>query len=161
VLALGLAVRLRRPFAAAPVLLLALTLYFTYSRGAWLALAAGALAALGLSLLRMSRRVVLALPAVMICAGAIALGRVGAPSGAVLVHAAQDWDWELPALTLAGLGCAVARIFATVTSRSPTVARARPGPPRARRSTSITARGSTSTPPKANNQHSGKGHGKK
>src|SRR5438477_8221473 len=224
VLALGLAVRLRRPFAAAPVLVLAPTLYFTYSRGAWLALAAGGIAALGLATPRMSRRAMVAVAIVVICAGAIALVRVGGPSGAVrefshaapsvktarsqrllslsgngraqywhvawrdyqqhpwlgsdagsfqrrwlrsrpadlpvldahslypgtlakmgpcglgllaalltlpvaagviawkqplaapalggyvayLVHAAQDWDWELPAVTLAGLGCAVA-----------------------------------------------------
>ena len=227
VLALGLAVRLRRPFAAAPVLVLAPTLYFTYSRGAWLALAAGGVAALGLGMPRMSRRVLLAVAILVICAAAIALVRVGGPSGAVrefshaapsvkadrsrrlfslsgssraqywhvawrdyqqhpwlgsgagsfqrrwlrsrpadlpvldahslyletlaelgpvglgllaallalpvaagviarkqplaapalggyvayLVHAAQDWDWELPAVTLAGLGCAVALLI--------------------------------------------------
>jgi O-antigen ligase len=227
VLALGLAVRLRRPFAAAPVLVLAPTLYFTYSRGAWLALAAGGIAALGFGMPRMSRRVLLAVAILVICAAAIALVRVGGPSGAVrefshaapsvkadrsrrlfslsgssraqywhvawrdyqqhpwlgsgagsfqrrwlrsrpadlpvldahslyletlaelgpvglgllaallalpvaagviarkqplaapalggyvayLVHAAQDWDWELPAVTLAGLGCAVALLI--------------------------------------------------
>ena len=227
VLALGLAVRLRRPFAGAPVLVLAPTLYFTYSRGAWLALAAGGISALGLALPRMSRRVVLAVAIVVICAAAIALVRLGGPSGAVrefshaapsvkadrsrrllslsgssraqywhvawrdyqqhpwlgsgagsfqrrwlrsrpaalpvldahslyletlaelgpvglgllaallalpvaagiiarnqplvapafggyvayLVHAAQDWDWELPAVTLAGLGCAAALLI--------------------------------------------------
>src|SRR5436309_107973 len=83
VLALGLAVRLRRPFAAAPVLVLAPTLYFTYSRGAWLALAAGGIAALGLATPRMSRRAMVAVAIVVICAGAIALVRVGGPSGAV------------------------------------------------------------------------------
>jgi O-antigen ligase len=227
VLALGLAVRLRRPVAATLVLVLAPTLYFTYSRGAWLALAAGGLAALGLSMPRMPRRVVLAVATVVICAGAVALVHVGGPSGAVrefshappavkddrsrrlfslsgssraqywhvawrdyedhpwlgsgagsfqrdwlrsrpanlpvldahslyletlaelgpvglgmlaallalpiaagviarkqplaaptfggyvayLAHAAQDWDWELPALTLAGLGCAAALLI--------------------------------------------------
>jgi O-antigen ligase len=227
VLALGLAVRLRRPFAAAPVFVLAPTLYFTYSRGAWLALAAGGIAALGLTVPRMSRRTVLGVAIVVIGAGAIALVRVGGPGGAVrefshaapsvkadrsrrlfslsgssraqywhvawrdyqhhpwlgsgagsfqrewlrsrpadlpvldahslyletlaelgpgglgllaallalpvaaglisrkqplaapafggyvayLVHAAQDWDWELPAVTLAGLGCAVALLI--------------------------------------------------
>jgi O-antigen ligase len=227
VLALGLAVRLRRPFAAAPVFVLAPTLYFTYSRGAWLALAAGGIAALGLTVPRMSRRTVLGVAIVVICAGAIALVRVGGPGGAIrefshaapsvkadrsrrlfslsgssraqywhvawrdyqhhpwlgsgagsfqrewlrsrpadlpvldahslyletlaelgpgglgllaallalpvaaglisrkqplaapafggyvayLVHAAQDWDWELPAVTLAGLGCAVALLI--------------------------------------------------
>src|SRR5438552_2961544 len=59
VLALGLAVRLRRPFAAAPVFVLAPTLYFTYSRGAWLALAAGGTAAPVLTVPRMSRRIML------------------------------------------------------------------------------------------------------
>ena len=227
VLAVGLAVRLRRPLAAAPVFVLAPTLYFTYSRGAWLALAAGGISALGLALPRMSRRVVLAVAIVVICAAAIALVRLGGPSGAVrefshaapsvkadrsrrllslsgssraqywhvawrdyqqhpwlgsgagsfqrrwlrsrpaalpvldahslyletlaelgpvglgllaallalpvaagiiarnqplvapafggyvayLVHAAQDWDWELPAVTLAGLGCAAALLI--------------------------------------------------
>jgi O-antigen ligase len=227
VLALGLAVRLRRPFVGAPVLVLAPTLYFTYSRGALLALAAGGIAALGLAIPRMSRRVMLAVAIGVICAGAIALVRVGGPNGAIrqfshaapsvkadqsrrlfslsgssraqywqvawrdyqqhpwlgsgagsfqrhwlrsrpadlpvldahslyletlaelgpvglgllaallalpvaagviarkhplaapafggyvafLVHAAQDWDWELPAVTLAGLGCAVALLI--------------------------------------------------
>ena len=227
VLALGLAVRLRRPSAAAPVFVLAPTLYFTYSRGAWLALAAGGIAALGLTVPRMSRRTVVGVAIVVICAGAIALVRVGGPGGAIrefshaapsvkadrsrrlfslsgssraqywhvawrdyqhhpwlgsgagsfqrewlrsrpadlpvldahslyletlaelgpgglgllaallalpvaaglisrkqplaapafggyvayLVHAAQDWDWELPAVTLAGLGCAVALLI--------------------------------------------------
>jgi O-antigen ligase len=226
-LALGVAVRLRRPLAAAPVLVLAPTLYFTYSRGAWLALAAGGLAALALTMPRMSRRVAVAAALVVICAGAIVLVRVGGPSGAIrefssaapsvkagggrrllslsgssraqywhvawrdyeqhpwlgsgagsfqrrwlrsrpanlpvldahslyletlaelgpvglgllaallalpvaagviarrqplaapafggyvafLVHAAQDWDWELPAATLAGLGCAAALLI--------------------------------------------------
>src|SRR5436309_8935697 len=92
VLALGLAVRLRRPFAAAPVLVLAPTLYFTYSRGAWLALAAGGIAALGLATPRMSRRAMVAVAIVVICAGAIALVRVGGPSGAVrqFSHAAPS-----------------------------------------------------------------------
>ena len=91
-LALGLAARLRRPLAAAPVLVLAPTLYFTYSRGAWLALAAGGIAALGLALPRMSRRSVVAVAIVVICAGAIALVRVGGPSGAVreFSHAAPS-----------------------------------------------------------------------
>jgi O-antigen ligase len=227
VLAVGLAVRLRRPFAAAPVFVLAPTLYFTYSRGAWLALAAGGIAALGLAVPRLSRRTMLGVAIVVICAGAIALVRVGGPGGAIrefshaapsvkadrsrrlfslsgssraqywhvawrdyqqhpwlgsgagsfqrewlrsrpadlpvldahslyleilaelgpvglgllaallalpfaaglisrkqplaapafggyvayLVHAAQDWDWELPAVTLAGLGCAVALLI--------------------------------------------------
>ena len=227
VLAVGLAVRLRRPLAAAPVFVLAPTLYFTYSRGAWLALAAGGIAALGLAVPRLSRRTMLGVAIVVICAGAIALVRVGGPGGAIrefshaapsvkadrsrrlfslsgssraqywhvawrdyqqhpwlgsgagsfqrewlrsrpadlpvldahslyleilaelgpvglgllaallalpfaaglisrkqplaapafggyvayLVHVAQDWDWELPAVTLAGLGCAVALLI--------------------------------------------------
>jgi O-antigen ligase len=227
VLAVGLAVPLRRPLAAAPVFVLAPTLYFTYSRGAWLALAAGGIAALGLAVPRISRRTMLGVVIVVICAGAIALVRVGGPGGAIrefshaapsvkadrsrrlfslsgssraqywqvawrdyqqhpwlgsgagsfqrewlrsrpadlpvldahslyletlaelgpvglgllaallalpfaaglisrkqplaapafggyvayLVHVAQDWDWELPAVTLAGLGCAVALLI--------------------------------------------------
>jgi len=227
VLAVGLAVRLRRPLVAAPVFVLAPTLYFTYSRGAWLALAAGGIAALGLAVPRLSRRTMLGVAIVVICAGAIALVRVGGPGGAIrefshaapsvkadrsrrlfslsgssraqywhvawrdyqqhpwlgsgagsfqrewlrsrpadlpvldahslyletlaelgpvglgllaallalpfaaglisrkqplaapafggyvayLIHAAQDWDWELPAVTLAGLGCAVALLI--------------------------------------------------
>jgi O-antigen ligase len=91
-LALGLAARLRRPLAVAPVLVLAPTLYFTYSRGAWLALAAGGIAALGLALPRMSRRAVVAVAIVVICAGVIALVRVGGPGGAVreFSHAAPS-----------------------------------------------------------------------
>jgi tetratricopeptide (TPR) repeat protein len=83
VLALGLATRLRRPFAAAPVLVLVPTLYFTYSRGAWLALAAGAAAALALSMPRLPRRVIVAVAIVVLCGAALALVRVGGPSGAV------------------------------------------------------------------------------
>ena len=244
VLAVGLAVRLRRPLAAAPVFVLAPTLYFTYSRGAWLALAAGGIAALGLAVPRMSRRTMLGVAILVICAGAIALVRVGGLSGAIrefshaapsvkadrsrrlfslsgssraqywhvawrdyqqhpwlgsgagsfqrewlrsrpadlpvldahslyletlaelgpvglgllaallalpfaaglisrkhplaapafggyvayLVHAAQDWDWELPAVTLAGLGCAVALlILAGREPRRPLGRRARVG----------------------------------
>jgi O-antigen ligase len=226
-LALGLAFRLRGAVAAVPVLVLAPTLYFTYSRGAWLALAVGGIAAAALAVPRISRRVMVALAIVAVCACAVALVRVGGPSGAVrefshappsvkadrsrrvfslsgssraqywhvawrdyqdhpwlgsgagsfqrdwlrsrpanlpvldahslyletlaelgpvglgllaallalpaaaaviarkhplaapafggyvayLVHAAQDWDWELPALTLAGLGCGVALLI--------------------------------------------------
>lgn len=33
-----------------------------------------------------------------------------APYAAFLAHAAQDWDWELPALTVAGLACGIAAI---------------------------------------------------
>jgi O-antigen ligase len=37
---------------------------------------------------------------------AVALG----PYAAFLAHAAQDWDWELPAVTVAGLACGAAAI---------------------------------------------------
>src|SRR6478672_4596137 len=83
VLASGLATRLRRPFAAAPVLVLVPTLYFTYSRGAWLALGAGGAAALALSMPRLPRRVIVAVAIVVLCVAAFALVRVGGPSGAV------------------------------------------------------------------------------
>src|SRR2546421_4592349 len=227
VLALGLATRVRRPLAGVPVLVLVPTLYFTYSRGAWLALGAGGAAALALAMPRLPRRLMLAVAIAVLCVGAFALVRVGGPSGAIrefshagpsvkadqsrrlfslsgssraqywhvawrdyrqhpwlgsgagsfqrewlrsrpadlpvldahslyletlaelgpvglgllaallalpvaaglisrkqplaapafggyvayLVHAAQDWDWELPAVTLAGLGCAVALLI--------------------------------------------------
>jgi len=92
VLALGLTVRLRLPFAAAPVLVLVPTMYFTYSRGAWLALAAGGIAAFALALPRPSRRVALALGIPAIALVAIALVHVGGPSGAVreFSHAAPS-----------------------------------------------------------------------
>ncbi len=83
VLALGLAMRLRRPLAAVPVLVLVPTLYFTYSRGAWLALAAGGVAALALAMPRLPRRVMVAAAIVVLCVGALALVRVGGPSGAI------------------------------------------------------------------------------
>jgi O-antigen ligase len=45
---------------------------------------------------------------------------------AYLIHTAQDWDWELPAVTLAGLGCAVALlILAGLEPRPPLGRRAR------------------------------------
>ena len=45
---------------------------------------------------------------------------------AYLVHAAQDWDWELPAVTLAGLACAAALlILAEREPRSALVRKAR------------------------------------
>jgi hypothetical protein len=203
------------------------TLYFTYSRGAWLALGAGGAAALALAMPRLPRRLMVAVAIAVLCVGAFALVRVGGPSGAIrefshagpsvkadrsrrlfslsgssraqywhvawrdyrqhpwlgsgagsfqrywlqsrpaalpvldahslyletlaelgpvglgllaallalpvaaaaiarrnllvapafggyvayLVHAAQDWDWELPAVTLAALGCAVALLI--------------------------------------------------
>ena len=82
-LALGLAARLRRPLAAIPVLVLAPTLYFTYSRGAWLALGAGGVAAFALAMPRLPRRVTLAVAIVILFVGAFVLVRVGGPSGAV------------------------------------------------------------------------------
>ena len=36
-----------------------------------------------------------------------------APYVAFLAHAAQDWDWELPAVTVAGIACAAAPIAST------------------------------------------------
>src|SRR6478672_11234073 len=82
-LALGLAARLRRPLAAVPVLVLAPTLYFTYSRGAWLALGAGGVAAFALATPRLPRRVTLAVAIVILCVGGFVLVRVGGPGGAV------------------------------------------------------------------------------
>jgi O-antigen ligase len=82
-LAVGLALRLRRPLLATPVLLLGPTLYFTYSRGALLALGAGAVAGLGLTTPRLPRRVVLAAAAVVVALVAIALVSVGGPEGAI------------------------------------------------------------------------------
>src|SRR6266566_2536384 len=83
VLALGLGMRLRRPLAVVPVLVLVPTLYFTYSRGGWLALAAGGVAALALAMPRLPRRVMVAAAIVALCVGALALVRVGGPSGAI------------------------------------------------------------------------------
>jgi O-antigen ligase len=83
VLSLGLALRLRRPLAAAPLLVLVPTLWFTYSRGAWLALAAGLLAALLLARPRLPRPVVVAGGAAAVAGVAVALVLVGGPAGAV------------------------------------------------------------------------------
>jgi O-antigen ligase len=57
-----------------------------------------------------------ALLALPVAAGIIARNQpLAAPAFggyvAYLVHAAQDWDWELPAVTLAGLGCAAALLM--------------------------------------------------
>jgi O-antigen ligase len=82
-LALGIAVRLRRPLVAAPVLVLGPALYFTYSRGAWLALVAGAAAGLALTAPRLPKRVVLTVAAVLAALVAVALVRLGGPAGAV------------------------------------------------------------------------------
>jgi hypothetical protein len=45
-----------------------------------------------------------------------------APYVAFLAHAAQDWDWELPAVTVAGLACAAAPIASTDGKRVPRLA---------------------------------------
>jgi hypothetical protein len=42
-----------------------------------------------------------------------------APYAAFLVHAAQDWDWELPAITVAALACAAAQLSAPPGPRLP------------------------------------------
>jgi O-antigen ligase len=82
-LAVGLALRLRRAFLAAPVFLLGPTLYFTYSRGAWLALGAGAVGGLALALPRLPRRVVVVVAATVAALLVLALVRVGGPAGAI------------------------------------------------------------------------------
>ena len=82
-LAVGLALRFGRPLFAAPVLVLAPTLYFTYSRGAWLALAAGAVGGLALAVPRLPRRFVLVAAAVVAALLAVVLVRVGGPGGAI------------------------------------------------------------------------------
>jgi O-antigen ligase len=239
VLAVGLALRLRRPLPAAPVLVLAPALWFTYSRGAWLALPAGLIAMVALARPRVPRPVVVAAVVVAVAASVVFLIRVGGPAGAVrefsgagpavradqnrrlfslsgssraqywhaawteyeanpwlgsgagsfqrhwlrtrpaalpvldahslyletlaelgpfglallasvlalplaaglvarddplaspalggyvafLVHAAQDWDWELPAVTLAGLACAAALITLADRTRPPLLRR--------------------------------------
>jgi O-antigen ligase len=82
-LSLGIALRFRRPLLATPVLVLGPTLYLTYSRGAWLALGAGALGGLALAAPRFPRRIVLVAAAAVAVVLAIALVRVGGPTGAV------------------------------------------------------------------------------
>jgi hypothetical protein len=49
-----------------------------------------------------------------------------APYTAFLAHAAQDWDWELPAVTVAALACGVAPIAGQTASRVPRVTAAVP-----------------------------------
>jgi hypothetical protein len=44
-----------------------------------------------------------------------------APYAAFLAHAAQDWDWELPALTVAALACGAAPITSPNGRRAPRV----------------------------------------
>jgi O-antigen ligase len=82
-LALGLALRFRRPILAAPLLVLGPTLYFTYSRGAWLALGAGALGGFALAPPRLPRRAVLAVAVAAAAVLVLAVVRVGGPTGAV------------------------------------------------------------------------------
>jgi O-antigen ligase len=82
-LSLGLAFRFRRPLLAAPVLVFGPTLYFTYSRGAWLALAAGAVGGLALDAPRFPRRVLLVAVAAVAVILVLMLVRVGGPTGAV------------------------------------------------------------------------------
>jgi O-antigen ligase len=82
-LAVGLALRFRHPLLAAPVLVLGPTLYFTYSRGAWLALGTGAVGGLALASPRLPRRVVLVAAAAVAAVIALALVRLGGPARAV------------------------------------------------------------------------------
>jgi O-antigen ligase len=82
-LASGLALRFRRLPFAAPVLVLGPTLYFTYSRGAWLALGAGAIGGFALATPRLPRRVVIVAAAVIAALLALALFRAGGPSRAI------------------------------------------------------------------------------
>jgi O-antigen ligase len=82
-LATGLAVRLRKSGAVVPVLVLLPTLYFTYSRGAWLALIAGGVASLALRPPRLPKGVEVAAGAVLVAAVVLALVSVGGPAGAV------------------------------------------------------------------------------
>jgi O-antigen ligase len=79
----ALAASKRNAAFAAPLLLFLPTLYFTYSRGAWLALTAGALAGLALAAPRLSRRLVIAVAAAVAVAFVVALVRVGGPAAAV------------------------------------------------------------------------------
>ena len=82
-LSVGLALRFRNPLLGTPVLVLGPTLYLTYSRGAWLALAAGALGGLALAAPRFPRRVVLVAAAAVAVLLVLALVRLGGPTGAV------------------------------------------------------------------------------
>jgi O-antigen ligase len=79
----ALAVSRRSMVLAAPLVLFLPTLYFVYSRGAWLALVAGALASVALSAPRLDRRVVIAVAAATAVAIVVALVRVGGPAAAV------------------------------------------------------------------------------
>jgi len=79
VVATTAALRLRQAVLASPVLLFLPTLYFTYSRGAWLALVVGALAAFALSVPRIPRRVAFAAAAVCVVGLVVALVGLGDP----------------------------------------------------------------------------------
>jgi O-antigen ligase len=82
-LAAGVAVSKRRPLLAAPLLVLIPTLYLTYSRGAWLALGAGAIAALAVARPSVPKPVAVAVAVAAAAAVALALVRVGGPGGAL------------------------------------------------------------------------------
>jgi O-antigen ligase len=60
----------------------------------------------------------LALPLVFArrLSGGWAAGAIGAYT-AFLVHAAVDWDWEMPVVTIAGLACGVALLAAGASAR--------------------------------------------
>jgi tetratricopeptide (TPR) repeat protein len=49
-----------------------------------------------------------------------------APYGAFVAHAAQDWDWELPAVTVTALGCGAALVAGQTSPRVPRAAAALP-----------------------------------
>ena len=82
VLAAGLALQLRRLPLAAPLLVLVPVLYFTYSRGAWLALAAGTLAAV-MAMGRLRRGPAVGIAVAAAAAVAILVVRAGGPAAAV------------------------------------------------------------------------------
>src|SRR5207244_8125452 len=78
-LAVGLAIRLRRPLLASPMLVLGPTLYFTYSRGAWLALGAGAVAGLAIGPPRVPKRVLVPVAVVVAVLVTPPLVQLGGP----------------------------------------------------------------------------------
>ncbi len=82
-LAAGSAAAKRRLVLAVPLLVLVPTLYLTYSRGAWLALGGGTIAALALARPAVPRTVAVALAVAAVAAVTFALVRVGGPGGAV------------------------------------------------------------------------------
>ena len=83
VVAGSLAVARRSWLYAAALVLFLPTLYFTYSRGAWLALAAGAVGAFAVAGQSLPRRLTLAAAAAAVVVAAVALVLVGGPVGAV------------------------------------------------------------------------------